>query len=74
MSWELDPESQTAYLYVKGHPGQRVTRTKEAHEGRVYVDLDPHGAILGVEVLGVTSEEDCWPLLLCVLTKARWAP
>ena len=38
-----------AYLYVCGHPEQKVSKSRRVEPGLV-VDLDAHGKLLGIEI------------------------
>ncbi len=50
-----DPEAQALYAYLRH---EEVELTMEFANGRVFIDFDSNGSIIGVEVLGIEAVVD----------------
>jgi len=72
--WVHDPDTRIGYLRLGGQPDSRYSHTVEAHERRVFVDVDTRRRIIGVEVREAETVEDCWAGAICVLSQARMNP
>lgn len=54
LTLQIDPRSQTIYIYLRPIKAGGVARTEKMGEG-VMADLDSKGALLGVELLGIKA-------------------